>query len=45
MRNEMKKNELGQNLGWCPNEKKPKEQWRNLDKTKDGILKMRNQKE
>ena len=28
----MKKNEVGQNLGWCPNNKKPKEERRNLDR-------------
>ena len=32
MRNEMKKNEVGQNLGWCPNNEKPKEERRNLDR-------------
>ena len=44
MRNEMKKNEVGQNLGWCPNDEKPKEERRNLDRAQDGVLKMRNQR-
>ena len=25
------------NLGWCPNDKKPKELWRNVDRAADGV--------
>ena len=28
----MKKNEVGENLGWCPNDEKLNEERRNLDR-------------
>ena len=38
------KNKLRLNIGWCSNDKKPKELWRNIDRVADGVLMMRNQR-
>ena len=38
------KNKLRLNLGWCPNDKKLKELWRNIYRVADGVLMMRNQR-
>ena len=34
---------IHRNLGWCPNDKKSKELWTNVDRAADGVPMMRNQ--